>query len=97
MHKDTVIAKLSEKSQHISQNDVWYKLLMEDSCYKHCKKINALELRFLNHSFNQAVVEVSNLKQTFTETQALKQRTTEMLNFISTNGTQSESPQGNLS
>ena len=61
---------------------------MEDSYYKHCKKVNAFALRFLNRSFNEAVVEVevSNLKQTSTETRALKQRTTEMLNFISTNG-----------
>ena len=88
MHADTVVAKLSEKPQKICQNDVWYKLLTEDSYYKHCKKVNAFALRFLNRSFNEAVVEfeVSNLKQTSTETRALKQRTTEMLNFISTNG-----------
>ena len=81
MHADTVTAKLSERPQQISQNDVWYKLLTDDSYYKHYKKVNALELQF-----NEAVVEVevSNLKQTSTETLALKQRTTEMLNFIST-------------
>ena len=52
------------------------------------KKVNEFTLRFLNRSFGESVVEVevSNLKQTSTENISLAQKTTEMLNFISTNG-----------
>ena len=53
-----------------------------------CKQVNFFALKFLNRSFNEAVVEVevSNLKQQSTESRSLLQKTTEMLNFVSTNG-----------
>ena len=63
-------------------------MLTEEDYYKDCKKVNAFALKFLNLSFNESVVEVevSNLKQTSTESRSLAQRTTKMLNFVSTNG-----------
>ena len=42
----------------------------------------------MNRSLNEAVaeVEISNLDQTSTESRPLAQKTTEMLNFVSSNG-----------
>ena len=42
----------------------------------------------MNRSFNEGIVEVevSSLKETSAENRPLLQKTTEMLNFISTNG-----------
>ncbi|MCP3848896.1 MAG: hypothetical protein GY694_01470, partial [Gammaproteobacteria bacterium] len=82
----TEFEKVKDTSQ--KQNDVWYALLTRKEYYMNCKKVNELALRFLNRSFNESVVEVevSNLKQTSTEQRSLAQKTTEMLNFVSTNG-----------
>lgn len=78
----------AQKGINLSQTELWYELLTNEACYTHSKKINAFALRFLNRSFNEAVVEVevSSLNQISTEYRPLKQNTTEMLNFISTNG-----------
>ena len=77
-----------ESEKRVSQNDVWYELLTNPDMYMDCKKVNFFALKFLNRSFNEAVVEVevSNLKQQSTESRSLLQKTTEMLNFVSTNG-----------
>ena len=80
INAQTVTSKLmgsGESEKKVSQNDVWYELLT-----------NFFALKFLNLSFNEAVVEVevSNLKQQSTESRSLLQKTTEMLNFVSTNG-----------
>ena len=79
------------KTKHrdkLSQSEICYHLLSNDEYHRHCKKINAFALKLLNRSFSEGIVEVevSNLKDTSTENRPLKQRTTEMLNFISTNG-----------
>ena len=77
-----------EESQKISIKKLWYELLSKEQYYKHCKKFNAFPLLFLNRSFNDTVieVEVSSLKNISTEKRPLKTKSTEMLNFISTNG-----------
>ena len=56
--------------------------------FKHCKRLNAFALRFLNCSFNDGIIEVkvSSLKSISTGKRPLQQKTTEMLNFICTNG-----------
>ena len=89
INDETIASKLkTESGKNASQNDVWYALLTHEDYYKNCKKVNAFALKFLNRSFNESVVEVevSNLKQTSTENRSLLQKTTEMLNFVSTNG-----------
>ena len=89
INAETIASKLkTESGKNASQNDVWYALLTHEDYYKNCKKVNAFALKFLNRSFNESVVEVevSNLKQTSTESRSLLQKTTEMLNFVSTNG-----------
>ena len=92
INAETVTSKLmvssGESEKKVSQNDVWYELLTNPEMYMDCKKVNFFALKFLNRSFNEAVVEVevSNLKQQSTESRSLLQKTTEMLNFVSTNG-----------
>ena len=75
---------VKESNHEISQKDIWYELLTKENLYKNCKKLNAFALRFLNRSFNEAIVEeeVSSLKNISTERRPLQQKTTEMLEFI---------------
>ena len=70
------------------KNYIWYKLLTDEKLFSNCKKVNEFALRFLNRSFYEAVVEVevSNLKGISPEKRPMIQKTTEMLNFIATNG-----------
>ena len=79
---------VKESNHEISQKDIWYELLTKEPLYKNCKKLNAFAILFLNRSFNEAIVEVevSSLKNISTERRPLLQKTTEMLDFISTNG-----------
>ena len=83
-----IAAYQGEESQKISIKNLWYELLSKEQYFKHCKNVNAFALLFLNRSFNEAVVEVevSSLKNISTEKRPLKTKSTEMLNFISTNG-----------
>ena len=50
-----------------------YELLTNPDMYMDCKKVNFFALKFLDRSFNEAVVEVevSNLKQQSTESRSL--------------------------
>ena len=84
----TTKLKAQNPDNPIIHKDVWYELLTNENMNKHCKNVNAFALTFLNRSFNEAVVEVevANLNDTSTERRPLAQKTTEMLNFISTNG-----------
>ena len=56
--------------------------------YKNCKNVIAFAINFLNRSLNKAVMddETANLKETSTESRPFAQKTTKMLNFVSTNG-----------
>ena len=76
------------KPHEVSQTELWYELLTNENYYKQCKKLIAFALSFLNRSFNESIVEVevSSLNSISSENRPLQQRTTEMLNFISTNG-----------
>ena len=71
-----------------SQSDLWYLLLTEPKFYEHTKYFNAYVLKFLNRSFNETVVEseVSSLENVENQKRPLNSKTTNMLNFISTNG-----------
>ena len=76
INAQTVTSKLmgsGESEKKVSQNDVWYELLTNPDMYMDCKKVNFFALKFLNRSFNEAVVEVevSNLKQQSTESRSL--------------------------
>ena len=75
-------------SQKVTQTELWYELLTNENHFKHCKKLIAFALSFLNRSFNESIVEVevSSLNKISTEDRPLQQKTTEMLNFVSTNG-----------
>ena len=57
-----------------------------------CKQVNLFALKFLNRSFNEAVVEVevSNLKQQSTESRSLLQKTTDCVNQWATSAGQHE-------
>ena len=79
------VVKIKKK---LPKNYIWYKLLTDEKLFSNCKKVNEFALRFLNRSFNEAVVEVevSNLKEISSEKRPMIQKTTEMLNFIATNG-----------
>ena len=56
-----------------------------------CKQVNFFALKFLNRSFNEAVVEVevSNLKQS-TESRSLLKKTTDCVNQWATSAGQHE-------
>ena len=79
---------LMTENKQFSQTELWYELLTKEFYFKHCKRLNAFALKFLNRSFNKGIVEVkvSSLKNISTEKRLLQQKTTEMLNFICTNG-----------
>ena len=88
INAETVTSKLmvssGESEKKVSQNDVWYELLTNPDMYMDCKKVNFFALKFLNLSFNEAVVEVEvpNLKQQSTESRSLLQKQL----IVSTNG-----------
>ena len=62
--------------------------MTEPKFYEHTKYFNAYVLKFLNLSFNETVIEseVSSLENVETQKRPLNSQTTNMLNFISTNG-----------
>ena len=88
INAQTVTSKLmgsGESEKKVSQNDVWYELLTNPDMYGlDCKQVNFFALKFLNRSFNEAVVEVevSNLKQQSTESRSLSKKQL----IVSTNG-----------
>ena len=96
INAQTVTSKLmgsGESEKKVSQNDVWYELLTNPDMYMDCKKVNFFALKFLNRSFNEAVVEVevSNLKQQSTESRSLlQQKTTDCVNQWATSAGQHE-------
>ena len=95
INAQTVTSKLmgsGESEKKVSQNDVWYELLTNPDMYMDCKKVNFFALKFLNRSFNEAVVEVevSNLKQQSTESRSLLQKTTDCVNQWATSAGQHE-------
>ena len=55
----------SSKNKKVPKNYVWYQLLTDEKLFSKCKKVNEIALRFLNRSFNEAIVEVEvpNLKE----------------------------------
>ena len=91
LNADEVTKQLKAKAQKpddICHKDIWYKLLTDETIYRHCKLVNGFALKFLNRSLNEAVVEVevASLNETSTERRPLSTESTKMLNFISTNG-----------
>ena len=91
LNADEVTKQLKAKAQKpddICHKDIWYKLLTDETIYRHCKLVNGFALKFLNRSLNEAVVEVevASLNETSTERRPLSTESTKMLNYISTNG-----------
>ena len=67
---------------------VWYRLLTEEICYKNCKLVNFICLKYLNRSLNECIVEseVSSLEEIQTHGRPLKDENAEKLHFIASNG-----------
>ena len=63
-------------------------ILTEETFYFQCKKFNQFALKIINRSANEGIVEVEvkSIKDISTSARALKNVTTERVNFISTNG-----------
>ena len=81
LNADEVTKQLKAKAQKpddICHKDIWYKLLTDETIYRHCKLVNGFALKFLNRSLNEAVVEVevASLNETSTERRSLSQEST---------------------
>ena len=81
LNADEVTKQLKAKAQKpddICHKDIWYKLLTDETIYRHCKLVNGFALKFLNRSLNEAVVEVkvASLNETSTERRPLSTEST---------------------
>ena len=81
--------KVKESStKKLTQTELWYILLTEEHYYKQCYFFNAFALQLINRSANEGIVEVEvkSIKEISSEKRPLQNKTSEQLNFISTNG-----------
>ena len=70
-----------------TQTDLWYLLLIHEKFYVYCKYFITFAVKFLNRSFNEAIVEseLSSLEDVEVRKHPLDHKTSVKLNFISTN------------
>ena len=80
------VSTLIQNTELKTPESIWYELLTQEKYYKTCTNMNEFALRFLTRTFNVCTVESQAINSIETSLRHLKNKMTEMLSFISTNG-----------